>query len=591
MMDPGGQGADVVAVSTKAKKPSRRAVVFLILFALPFAGAGTFVGYLAGSMLTTWVRAQSWEEVPATILAANLDVNTGGDSTTYRVEAVYEYDYGGQRYTSDVASSSFGSDNIGSFHQDKYAELRSYIDAGQRFRCFVNPDNPSEAMLYRELRWGIFVFEAVFALAFAGVGYGLMFAAVYGSRMVKEAAELKVSRPEQPWLWEKDWVDGHITAGSKGKMIGALIFATLWNLISAPALIFIPAEVAGGNNLALIALLFPAIGVGLAVWAIYAVLQWRKFGNSEFEMFSNPGVLGGYLEGRIHTNIRQRPTDDFALTLSCIRKETTGSGDSRSTREKVLWQDSFDVPANTLLAGPHGASVPVWFAIPYDAGPATDTEDDDPVIWRLEVAAELPGVDYSTHFDVPVFRTPDSVRDLEPEPHEPASAGRRDPAKQMRDAGIVRQPTPSGGIAYVFTRARAKGAAIGLTVFTLIWCAIIWGMIYFGAMVFFPIMFGLFAVLFIWSLFEMWLKETRVEIGSGSLTFTKRLIGAGKKLTFTAADVGSIKAKRGMQAGNKLYYQIILETRDGKKHTLAGQIGDQRLAKALIKDFEEALAT
>ncbi|MCH7823544.1 MAG: DUF3592 domain-containing protein [Acidobacteria bacterium] len=575
----------------KAKKTGRAAIIFLIVFALPFAGVGTFAGYLAGSTLTTWVRAQSWDQVPATLLSVNLDVNTGGDSTTYRVEALYEYNYLGRTYTSDTVSSSFGADNIGSFHQDKYAELRRYLDAGERFRCFVNPADPSEAMLYREMRWGIFAFEIIFALVFGGVGYGLMFAAVYGGRLVKEAEELKAARPEHPWLWEKDWVDGHIRAGSKGKMIGALVFATLWNLISAPALFFVPDEVAGGNKLAFIALLFPVIGMGLAGWAVYTVLQWRKFGNSEFEIFSNPGVLGGCLEGRIHTNIRHRPDDGFALTLSCIRKVTTGSGDSRSTSEKVLWQDSFDIPANTLLTGPHGASVPVRFVIPYDAGPATDTEADDPVEWRLEVAAELPGVDYSTHFTVPVFRTPESDPDLEAEIHEAAAGSRRDPVERLRDAGIVRRPTPSGGVVYVFTRARAKGVAIGLTLFMIIWFAIIWGMIDFGAPIFFPSMFGLVALPFVFFIFVLWLKETRVEISGGNLTFTKRMVPSGKTVTFRAVDVVSIKTKGGMQAGNRLYYQIILKTRAGKEHTLAAQLGDQRLAKLLVKDFEAALAT
>ncbi len=76
-----------MAALMKVKKTGRRAIIFLILFALPFAGVGTFVGYLAGSTLTTWVRAQSWDEVPATLLSANLVVNSGSDSTTYRVEA------------------------------------------------------------------------------------------------------------------------------------------------------------------------------------------------------------------------------------------------------------------------------------------------------------------------------------------------------------------------------------------------------------------------------------------------------------------------------------------------------------------------
>jgi len=574
----------------KGKKSNRRAVVFLLIFALPFAGGGTFVGYLAGSMLVDWVQAQSWDEVPARILSTDLDVNHGDDSTTYKVSAVYEYSYMGESFTSDVVSFGFGSDNIGSFHQDKHAELRAYVASGERFRCFVNPSDPSEAVLYRELRWGLLGLQVVFALVFALVGYGLMFAAVYGSRLVKEAEKLKESQPEQPWLWEKEWAAGRIQAGSKGKMIGALIFATLWNLISAPVLFFVPGEVADGNNLALIALIFPAVGALLATWAVYAVLQWRKFGNSTFEMHSNPGVLGGYLEGRIHTNIRTRPEGGYRLTLNCTRLETSGSGKNRSSTTRVLWQDTVVLPGNHVLAGPHGAAIPVRFGIPYDAGPETDPEGSETIKWQLEVAAELPGVDFSTHFDVPVFLTEESDPDLEIEPEDPIGSSGRDPVIELRAAGIVREPLPDGGVSYLFTRARSKGAALGLTFFTIIWCGFIWLMISLGAPRLFPIVFGLFAALFVVSLFEMWLKETRVEIDGGTLTFTKRWISSGKKIIFDAADISSIKPKRGMQANSKLYYRIELQTRAGKGHILATQLTDQRLAKRLIREFEEALA-
>ena len=106
------------------------------------------------------------------------------------------------------------------------------------------------------------------------------------------------------------------------------------------------------------------------------------------------------------------------------------------------------------------------------------------------------------------------------------------------------------------------------------------------APVFFPIVFGLFAALLLFALVDMWLTETRVEIGSGMLRFTKRMLASGKRLDFRSDEVASIKPKRGMQAGNKLYYRIELTTRAGKSHVLASQIGDQRLARRLIEDFE-----
>lgn len=578
--------------SGKAGKVSGRgAVIFLMLFALPFAGAGTFVGYLAASTVHTWWRAQSWQEVPARILSTDLDVNRGDDSTTYRVRAEYVYEYGGRAYTSERVAAGIGSDNIGSFHQDKHRELRRYVESEQPFRAFVNPSDPDEALLYRELRWGMLGFELVFASVFCLVGYGLLFAGLYGGRKVKEVERLQQARPDEPWLWEDDWVDGRVTAGSRGKMIGALVFAVLWNLISAPMLFVVPRELAEGNRLALLGAIFPLVGLGLAAYALYAVLQWRKFGTSEFELFANPGVLGGWLEGRIHTNIRERGAEPYRLTLSCIRKETRGSGKNRSTTEKALWQDTAEVPAATLLAGRHGASVPVRFAIPYDAGPESDHQASDPIEWRLDVAAALPGVDFSSRFKVPVFKTPDSDPGFEATTEAPELAAGTGTADELAAMGIVRRPTPAGGVQYLFRRARAKVAAVGLTLFTAVWCGFIWLMVGLGAPIFFPIVFGLFALLMLAGMVEMWLKQTRVEVTNGRLALHRRLLGPGRTRFFTADEVAGINTKRGMQAGSKLYYQLELHTQGGKKHTLASQINDQRLARRIARDLEAALGT
>lgn len=45
-----------------------------------------------------------------------------------------------------------------------------------------------------------------------------------------------------------------------------------------------------------------------------------------------------------------------------------------------------------------------------------------------------------------------------------------------------------------------------------------------------------------------------------------------------------------MQSGNKLFYRLVLHDRGGKKHTFASQIRDQRLARRIVRDLEEALA-
>ena len=572
------------------RKLNRKAVIFLVLFSLPFAGGGTFVAYLAGSMLTTWVQARGWQEVPARILSLNLKQSTSDGSTTYRLEATYEYAFGARLYTSADVGLSFGSDNVGSFHQDKYRELRPYFDAGRDFRCFVNPDEPTEALLFREMRGGLLGLMSIFAAAFCLVGYGLIFAGLYGSRLVAEADKRKVATPEQPWLWKKEWAGGHIRGGAKGKMIGAFIFATLWNLISAPVFFFVPDEVAAGNRMALLALIFPVVGAGLAWWAIYSLLQWRKFGKSTFEMFRVPGVLGGYLEGTIQTSVKTAPEEGFRLTLTCTRTETSGSGNNRSTTEKVLWQDTELVSRAHLGAGRDGATVPVRFGIPYDAGPESDADDSGPIKWKLEAQAAVRGVDYHGYFEVPVFRTEDSDPELELAVSGEIDSLRSGPI-DLQHAGIVNEPLPSGGTSYVFSRARAKGAAFSLGCFAIIWSGAIWAMIAYDLPILFPIMFGLFDLFFVLALLDMLFTERRVEVEVGTLTFTKRMFAGGKLRTFRSEEIASIKPSRGMQSGSKLYYRIELKTREGKSHILASMLDNQRLARRIIRDFEAALAS
>ena len=44
-----------------------------------------------------------------------------------------------------------------------------------------------------------------------------------------------------------------------------------------------------------------------------------------------------------------------------------------------------------------------------------------------------------------------------------------------------------------------------------------------------------------------------------------------------------------MQSGSKLYYQIEVREKGGRKHTIANQIGGLQLAKALIREIEGTL--
>ena len=330
--------------------------------------------------------------------------------------AEYAYEYGGQKYNGSRVGLFSGSDNIGSFHQDAYRELSKYQKSGKPFRCYVNPDRPDQALLYRDLRWAMVAFQLLFVLVFGGIGFGLVIGGLIGHHKGRAGLALTAAHPEAPWMWKADWAAGQIVSSSKATMLVVSVFAILWNAISSPLWFVLPGEILDKRNyVALLGLLFPAVGLFLAGWAIYCLLQWRKFGQSVFRMASVPGVIGGQLAGVIQTSAKVRPEDGFHLLLRCVHRVATGSGKSRSTSETILWEDERIVMHELLEDQAEQSAIPVVFQIPYDCRPSDEQNTDDQTIWRLRAAAAVPGIDYSATFDVPVFKTPQSDPNFVPD--------------------------------------------------------------------------------------------------------------------------------------------------------------------------------
>lgn len=559
----------------------------LILFALPFAAVGVITGYQIFSTLWDWAQIQSWDEVPAQILEVELITHTGDDSVTFSVKALYSYSYMGDNYTADRVSLSGGADNLGSFHQDVYEELAAYRDSGEPFPCLVNPKDPSQSILYPTLRWGLLAFLGVFTVIFGGVGFGLIAASLFGGRWVESQSKLKKRFPTEPWRWKPEWNEGRVSSASKGKMLFVWGLAIFWNVASLPLVFVLPEEAANGNTVALIGLVFPAVGLLLLSWAIYQLLQWRKFGNSVFEMASLPAVPGGSLQGRILTGVKKPPSEGFHLALSCSRKRRTGSGDSSSTSTRILWQDTQTVRPEQLGLQPSGYLIPVRIAIPSQAAPTDERDSDDQVLWHLKATASLPGIDYSAQFDVPVFASGESDASAEAEfvakPDKAASFG----VQELDKAGIHTHLLPQGR-RYTFRAARQKGAALGLTLFTLIWYGFVAILYWVGAPLLFSGLFGAVGLLLLLGVLEMWLGVRNLEFDGRQLTFWGGLFGLGRRHSVPFEEIEKLEAVRGLQAGDRLFYRIQIRTRAGKTHILATQLGSKQLARSLIKEIQRS---
>ena len=428
-------------------------------------------------------------------------------------------------------------------------------------------------------------FLAVFALVFGGVGFGGIVAVLRGRRGAEAALSRQARHPDAPWLWREDWATRRITDSSGAEMGFAWVFAILWNLISVPSSVLaVRAALYEGNRAALIALLFPAVGLGLLIWAVRATLRRRRYGTSVLELATLPAAIGHALEGTVRTPADLRPADGFRVVLSCIRRVRTGSGRNRSTSESILWQEE-----RRVLAG--GLGVPIAFALPSDAVPADPARGDDRTFWRLEVSAEVPGVDYVSRFEVPVFRTAASALPRTQAEQAAAAAGTvRADYRQPAGSRIQVSRTRRGTEIY-FPAARNPGAAAGLTAFTLIWAGATWATIAFGAPLLFPVVFGAFGLLLLFLVIDQWLGVARVTADQTGVTVARGWIVPGGERAVRAAEVAEVTTKIGSQAGRTVYYDLVIVTAAGKRITLAGGMADKREAEWLAAAVLSAVRT
>lgn len=245
--------------------------------------------------------------------------------------------------------------------------------------------------------------DATGLLLSGGMFCGIPTAMIFGFRATQKkvaVAEQKQRTDPAPWRRRGDWVQGEIV-GTENKPALALFVGAV---VGLAMLLFFAMTFIGTKAFAPTMLIF-LIPVGasalfLAVLGVRARSRQRKFGRSVFKMASVPGVIGGKLEGKIEVGARLKPVDGFKLKLQCLNVVSSG----KNARVRTLWQDERLVRFDTAADDPSHSAIPVSFDIPADGDESDDSDPSNRVVWRLEARASVPGVNYLSRFEVPVFQ-------------------------------------------------------------------------------------------------------------------------------------------------------------------------------------------
>ena len=557
----------------------------LMLFGLPFFLVG--IGFLFWSIIPTlydsW-RMQSWLSVNGHLTYADLIVSHSDDSTTYRVDARYRYDVLGRQFTNDRVGINSGGDNIGDFQQQLGRQLENSLRRGQTVPVYFDPSNPQDSVLNRELRWGLLGFKAIFVLVFGGVGAGLIFWGYRGKQ--------SISTPDadtRPWLTRPEWRGGVIRSGARGGMYAIWGFATIWNLISIPAAFQFTTVWREEGPVALLILLFPLVGIGLIGWAIKLTREWRRFGVTPLTMDPFPGSLGGDVGGVIQLQEPYTPGRVCRVTLSNILSYVSGSGKNRSRRESVKWQS--DGYARIIPGNEGGSELQFRFAVPSDLS-ATEESSSRYHLWRLNVELDLEGVNLDRSFELPVFDTGETSRQLDFYSADERPAGIR----QITPESLLPISRSGNTLTLDYRIFRHPVRSLMLLVFGSIFAGagyFMWGeaasegfMLYVMAAV-----FGLVGWAIVLTAVYSAFNSLRVVMDGHNLVSSRSLFGFTiDHQHYQYADVLAVESKQGMksQSGNKhkIEYSVVAKL-PGKKITLAEHLTSAVNRDLVIEFFEE----
>lgn len=375
--------------------PGCMALFFLVFLV---AGAAIF-WFLSARPVSKVIAAQTWPPVACTVIESRVGESTSEDGTTYKVVVTSAYSYQGREY----GAARYDFTNFYSSGYEGKAEVVARHPVGSRAECYVNPEDPSEAVLSRSpsARYLVGLFGLLFMLpGLFGVIWVLRGAAgrrnggvaIRGIGGRKEA--YTVADPESPFgvTNPQGDVSGPVELKPQlsplGKLLGLLFGALFWNgIVGGIAYLFFrgsEGERADGCLIVFFAL-FGLVGLLL----IYAFLrQVLVLFNPRPKLTLSPGTLkpGGtaYVQWRLAggTGGVRRLEVWLEGTEEARYRRGTDTATDRNTFAVVPIVDS-----NQEYQMATGSTS---FTLPADTMPSF-TAENNRIVWTIKAKLEISG--------------------------------------------------------------------------------------------------------------------------------------------------------------------------------------------------------
>ena len=374
---------------------------FLVIFFSVFLIVGVAVsGAMAGNVAKGFA-SRGWDAVPATVVSSKVRTHSG-DGTTYSINILYAYDVGGRAYRSNRYHFMGGSSS-------GYEGKREVVDRyppGTRFTAYVNPADPTEAVIRRGMTWGMLLLLA--PLLFAVVGAGGIYFTVRHGRRSGGAAPGALSGTASGTAWPRHQgppparfvpvtrrpasarpsVTLKPAQSPAVKLAAISVIALFWNGIVSVFLYNVVTRWSSGRGdvcLSIFLVPFVAVGAGLIVGAFYSLLAvfnprcTLTLGRGDLALGESVdfswAFAGRY--DRIHR---------LVLRVEGREEATYRRGTSTYTDKNVFY--AHDV-VDTSRAADFGGGTARW-AAPADSMHSL-TAGNNKIVWTLTVHGHIAG--------------------------------------------------------------------------------------------------------------------------------------------------------------------------------------------------------
>ncbi|HTD53333.1 MAG TPA: DUF3592 domain-containing protein, partial [Thermoanaerobaculia bacterium] len=240
---------------------------FAIFF---FAGLGTSLFFIRPALKN--IAARNWPEVPCVVISSDVRSHSGSKGgSTYSIDILYQYEVGGRTYKSNQYHFMGGSS---SGYEGK-ADVVAQNPPGTRRVCYVNPADPTEAVLQRSFgkEYIVAIVPAVFML----VGLGGILLVLRGIRKQRAAlagaAAAGAGTPAGGRFVEAEKAEEPEESGpvvlkppsALGKLFGMIFLAAFWNgIVSVFFWQMLKGWKTGAAPIGLTIFLIPFVLIGLA---------------------------------------------------------------------------------------------------------------------------------------------------------------------------------------------------------------------------------------------------------------------------------------------------------------------------------------